>query len=496
MAATQPRGRAFTLSSLLDYSRADLEDVAITGIELDSRKVSAGDLFLAMSGELHDGRHFIEQAVANGAAAVVAEAPAAGFVEAIPVPLIEIPDLRHEAGEIASRFYARPSRDLHMVGVTGTNGKTTTSQLMAQLGRRLGKSCGVIGTLGSSLDGAVTRASNTTPDPVSLQAQLARWRDAGVSTVSMEVSSHALVQGRVSGVEFETAVFTNLSQDHLDYHGTMEAYGRAKMQLFSIEGLHHAVVNLDDAFSTQLLAMIPDGVRVITYSVAGNTDADVAFDSVRFHTGGVVASLRTPWGSGECSSPLRGEFNLSNLAAGISAVLLAGEDFENLLAAVAKLQSVAGRMQLIPNEAGLQVVVDYAHTPDALEQVLRALRPHVEGRLLTVFGCGGDRDRGKRSLMGRLACELSDLVVVTSDNPRSENPQAILRDIESGCTGDFKLIVDRAEAIAAALAEAASGDCVLVAGKGHEDYQIIDGERRHFSDEQQVRLALAGRRAP
>jgi UDP-N-acetylmuramoyl-L-alanyl-D-glutamate--2,6-diaminopimelate ligase len=495
MAAMQADVATLPLSRVLDSQVEEADDVAISGIQLDSREITHGDLFLAMPGDIHDGRQFIEQAVASGAAAVVAEAPVSGFVDAVSVPLIEVPELQHEAGLIASRFYANPSHDMHMVGVTGTNGKTTTSRLMAQLGRQLGNTCGVIGTLGSSLDDEVATTPNTTPDPVSLQSQLAQWRDRGVFCVAMEVSSHALMQGRVTGVRFETAVFTNLSQDHLDYHGSMDAYGRAKLRLFCSEGLQHAVVNLDDDYAPQVLAVIPVGVNVVTYSVAGNTAADVIFEDAYFYDEGVRATLRTPWGGGACSSPLRGAFNLSNLAAAISAVSLAGVNFTDAMEAVSALQPVAGRMQTIPNEFGLQVLVDYAHTPDALEQALLALRSHAEGRLITVFGCGGDRDRSKRAVMGRVACEMSDRVIVTSDNPRSENPASILRDIESGCTGDFELVVERADAIAMAVAEAVAGDCVLVAGKGHEDYQIIADERIYFSDEQQLRSALARRQS-
>lgn len=494
MAAMQSDTSAVALSFLLDDSRPAFDNVMITGIQLDSRKVSDGDLFLALPGDVCDGRQFIEQAVANGAAAVVAEAPVAGFVDQIPVPLVEVMELGQEAGCIASRFYANPSSYMHVVGVTGTNGKTTTTALIAQLGRSLNRAVGVIGTLGCSLDDSVSAAANTTPDPVSMQGQLSQWRDQGVFAVAMEVSSHALVQGRVSGTKFETAVFTNLSRDHLDYHGSMEAYGRAKKQLFTVKGLRHAVVNLDDDYVAQVLAIIPTEVKILTYSAAGNAAADVVFERVRFDAAGVSARLRTPWGSRDCTSPLRGGFNLSNLAAAIAVLLLAGEDLDALLRVVPNLKAVPGRMQPVSVEGGLQVLVDYAHTPAALEQALLALRPHVAGRLFTVFGCGGDRDRGKRSVMGRLACELSDRVFITSDNPRSEHPLAILRDIESGCTGSYQLIEDRAEAIHAALAEAVAGDCVLVAGKGHEDYQIIDDERHYFSDEQQIQQYLAGRR--
>jgi UDP-N-acetylmuramoyl-L-alanyl-D-glutamate--2,6-diaminopimelate ligase len=489
-----PVNEAMPLAAILDSPGCVGGDTPISGLQLDSRKVRAGDLFLAVSGEVHDGRQFIEQAVANGAAAVVAEAPVAGFVDELPVPLVEVPELRLEAGHLAARFYRHPSRELHMVGVTGTNGKTTTSRLVAQLGRALGRSCGVIGTLGATLGDDVAEAGNTTPDPVSLQRQLAEWRDSGVFAVSMEVSSHALVQGRVNGVDFETAVFTNLSHDHLDYHGSMDAYRRAKMQLFTFEGLQHAVVNADDEHAVQVRAVVEEGVHTLTYSATGGA-ADVRVENPQFGPDGVRAQLHTPWGSGEFTSPLPGDFNLANLAAAVSALALAGEDILALLEAVSSLQPVPGRMQNVPNTLGIQVIVDYAHTADALEQVLLALKSHVAGELAVVFGCGGDRDRDKRQVMGRVACSLADRVWVTSDNPRSENPADILRDIESGCSGDYRLVEDRAEAIARAIAEATSGDCIVIAGKGHEAYQLVDGERLPFSDEEQARVAIERRTA-
>jgi UDP-N-acetylmuramoyl-L-alanyl-D-glutamate--2,6-diaminopimelate ligase len=494
LSASQNTVPAMPLSELLGSSNCAGAATMIRGMQLDSRKVCPGDLFLAMPGELHDGRQFIEQAVANGAVAVLAEAPVAGFVDGISVPLVELPELRLEAGPLASCFYRNPSHSLHMVGITGTNGKTTTSRLLAQLGRALGKPCGVIGTLGATLEDGVSQAGNTTPDPLSLQRQLAQWREQGVFAVSMEVSSHALVQGRVNGVEFQSAVFTNLSHDHLDYHGGMDAYGRAKLGLFTIEGLRHAVINVDDEFAAQIRAVVAEDVQVLTYSATGAA-ADVRVVNAQFHTGGVRGELQSPWGSAEFSSPLPGDFNLANLAAAVSALALAGEDLQALLAAVARLQPVPGRMQAVPNTLGLQVVVDYAHTPDALEQVLRALQAHLAGALVVVFGCGGERDRGKRQAMGRVACSICDRVVVTTDNPRSEAPLDIMRDIEAGCSGDYVLIEDRAEAIAQALTSAGTGDCVVIAGKGHEDYQLVEGEHLYFSDEAQARAVLAQREA-
>lgn len=495
MLATQPAAvAAMSLPELLGSANGAFADTMISGMQLDSRRVQPGDLFLALPGEQHDGRQFIEQAVANGAAAVVAEAPVADFVDAIPVPLIELPELRFEAGLLAARFYRNPSHAMHVVGITGTNGKTTTSRIIAQLIRALGKPCGVIGTLGATLQDDVSAADNTTPDPLALQRQLALWLAQDVFVVSMEVSSHALEQGRVNGVDFATAIYTNLSHDHLDYHGSMDAYARAKLRLFATESLRHAVINADDQFSSQVRAAVSPGAQVLTYSTSGAA-ADVRVKNARFHAAGVRGELHSPWGVAEFFSPLPGDFNLANLAAAVTALLLAGEDLLAVVEAVAHLRPVPGRMQAIPNTLDLQVIVDYAHTPHALEQVLKAIRPHVSGSLVAVFGCGGDRDRDKRQVMGRIACALSDRVVVTSDNPRSEEPLQIMRDIEAGCSGRYTLVADRAQAIAAAVADACAGDCVVIAGKGHEDYQLVDGARLHFSDEAQARAALARRAA-
>jgi len=492
MTPASPAANTQTLGHLLG-SLAAAPDVMINGVTLDSRTIQGGELFLALPGDVHDGRHFIEQAVASGAAAVVAQAPVAGFVDAVPVPLVEIPELQHEAGVIASRFYNEPSESLRLVGVTGTNGKTTVSRLAAQLARRLGRQCGVIGTLGASLDDSIVDAANTTPDAVALQRQMAVWRDAGVDMVSMEVSSHALVQGRVNGLAFDTAIYTNLSHDHLDFHGDMAAYGRAKLRLFQFAGLQSAVINFDDPFSSQVVAALPEGVEVFGYSIHDHPSACISVSHASWTAKGVEASISTPWGQGVFRSPLPGDFNLGNVAAAVASVVLAGESLEQVLAQVEHLSPVPGRLQSVPNDIGVQVIVDYAHTPDALEHVLAALRPGVAGRLVTVFGCGGDRDAAKRPVMGCVACDGSDAVIVTSDNPRSEPPMAILLDIESGCRGDYRLVVDRAQAIAMAVAEAQPGDCVLIAGKGHEDYQIIDDARIDFSDEAHAQSALARR---
>jgi UDP-N-acetylmuramoyl-L-alanyl-D-glutamate--2,6-diaminopimelate ligase len=479
------------LPELLQNDNMILGNTLVTGMQLDSRNVSPGDLFLAMPGDVHDGRQFIEQAVANGASAVLAEAPVAGFIDEISVPLVELPELRLEAGSLAARFYRNPSRHMHIVGITGTNGKTTTSRIFAQLARALGKPCGVIGTLGATLGNDIGEAANTTPDSISLQRQLAEWHAAGVPSVCMEVSSHALVQGRVNGVEFETALYTNLSHDHMDYHGSMAAYAQAKMRLFSFEGLQHAVLNVDDEMAALIAASVNESADVITYSATGQS-ADLRIVEPRFHAGGVEATLLSPWGSGDFHSPLAGQFNLANVAAAVAALVLAGEDLISVLAAIRHLQPVSGRMQSVSNDLGIQAIVDYAHTPDALEQVLLSLRPHVEGSIITVFGCGGDRDKEKRQIMGRIASRYSDEVIVTTDNPRSEEPARIIADIEAGCTGNYSSEVDRGRAIIAAVERSVPGDCVLVAGKGHEDYQLVEGEKLYFSDVEQLQAAFAG----
>ena len=480
------------LPELLDIRNASDADTMISGLQLDSRKVRPGDLFLALPGDVHDGRQFIEQAVANGAAAVAAEAPVAGFLDAITVPLVELPDLRFELGALAARFYRNPSSQQHVTGVTGTNGKTTTSRIIGQLTRALGKPCGVIGTLGASLCDDMAAARNTTPDAISLQQQLSDWLQQGVLAVTMEVSSHALAQGRVNGLCFETAVYTNLSHDHLDYHGSMEAYGRAKLQLFTNEHLRHAIINADDAFSPRVRDAVVQEAEVLTYSICGAA-ADVRVENAHFGVDGVHGEFHTPWGQAEFSSPLAGDFNLANMAAAVTALVVSGEDLGAVLQSVVELNAVPGRMETVPNRQGLQVVVDYAHTPQALEHVLQALRSQTDGELVCVFGCGGDRDEEKRQLMGRVACRLADRVIVTSDNPRSEAPGQIMAHIETGCSGDYTLVEDRGQAIAMAIADAASGDCILIAGKGHEEYQQLDERRIYFSDVAEASKALAGR---
>ncbi|TCO76201.1 UDP-N-acetylmuramoyl-L-alanyl-D-glutamate--2,6-diaminopimelate ligase [Chromatocurvus halotolerans] len=489
MMASRPRSPdGMRLSDLLESSVAPA--ITVTGIHSDSRQIQPGDLFFALPGDRHDGRHFIRQAVARGASAVVAEPPVAPEDFPTEVPVIERADLQQQLGPIAARFFGEPSRYLRMTGVTGTNGKTTVSQLTGQLLRACGYPCGVIGTLGASLDGTPQDALNTTPDAIGLQRQLAVWREAGAVATVMEASSHALVQGRVNGVQFDTAVFTNLSRDHLDYHGSMAAYAEAKLRLFLMPGLRSAVINLDDPAARSLIERIAGRSDILTVSVKGDPAATLRLSGAQYTRSGLQAQLATPWGEAPIQCPLIGAFNLSNVAGAVAAAVLSGCDFDQVVARLPQLTAVPGRMQTVPNARGLQVVIDYAHTPDALEKALSALRDHVRGRLLVVFGCGGDRDRGKRAAMGCIACAFADVVYVTSDNPRHEEPASIMDEVAAGCSGNYSLVQDRAEAIHSAIASAREGDCVLIAGKGHENYQVVGADKRPFSDMAEAQAAL------
>lgn len=485
---------------------ASLAALPVSGLAIDSRCARAGDIFLAYPGETADGRLFIDQAVARGAIAVIAEsAPVLGGISErsdLSIPIIRIAQLRKQVSHIAARFYDQPSAAMSVIGVTGTNGKTSCTQLIAQALRLLGKPCGVIGTLGNSLN-SIERNKNTgsgltTPDPIALQAQLAQWRDQNVQHVAMEVSSHGLAQARVSGIRFRGAVFTNLTRDHLDFHGTMDAYGAAKARLFDMPELEFAVINRDDIFGAELIeklcARLP-ALDVLDYSMQGS--AAIAIKSAEFHAHGVRAAVQTPWGDIALRSHLLGDFNLSNLLAVIGVLGQLQIAPADIAALLPQLDPIAGRMQRVAADADIEVVVDYAHTPDALEHALAASRRHCRGNLWCVFGCGGDRDAGKRPLMGAIAARLADRIVLTSDNPRSENPQSILDAIAAGIAADdVEKIMresDRAAAISFAIRRAQPGDMVLLAGKGHEDYQLVGREIRPFNDVLVARAALLAR---
>ena len=465
--------------------------VLIRELTLDSRKVRPGDLFLAVPGLAQDGRVHIADAVARGAAAVAYEAQGAAAMSAQSAELLPIRGLAGQLSAIAGRFYGEPSRGVRLVGVTGTNGKTSVSQLLAQALDRLGEHCGIVGTLGTGFHGALQSGRHTTPDPVAVQATLADLKQAGARAVAMEVSSHGLEQGRVAALDFDVAVYTNLSRDHLDYHGSMQAYGAAKARLFAWPELKCRVINLDDDFGRQLAAEA-HASRLIGYSLH-DASAYLFCREASFDDQGVRAQIVTPQGEGLLRSPLLGRFNLSNLLAVVGALLGLNYALDEILAVLPLLQGPVGRMQRFGGQQLPLVVVDYAHTPDALEKVLEALRPHVTGRLLCLFGCGGDRDRGKRPLMAQVAERLADVVLVTDDNPRSEDPAAILADIRGGfARADLvEFVPGRGEAIARLIASAQVGDVVVLAGKGHEDYQEIAGVRHAFSDLDETTKALA-----
>ena len=480
----------------------EIAPVAIDAIALDSRQVDRGTLFIALTGSRVRGHDFIDAAIAAGAAAVVYDAAVeVAGAAAKGVPCIGVAGLSHKAGLIAARFHGEPSRQLFMVGVTGTNGKTSCSHFLAQVLDGEGERCAVIGTLGNGLWGSLHSATHTTPDAVTLQRTLADFLTQGARRVAMEVSSHALEQGRVAGVEFDVAVLTNLSRDHLDYHGDMAAYRAAKSELFRTPGLRYAVLNGDDPFGRQLAGEVADDVEVVLYrltdagAIGGGGAKQVMGQLLACDQHGLTLAISSPWGSGELRSPLLGRFNASNLLAVLSVLLISGIDFQEALRRLASVENAPGRMEHYSAPGRPLVVIDYAHTPDALEQVLLTLRDHCQGRLWLVFGCGGNRDAGKRPLMGAIAARLADRVVLTDDNPRHEDPQEILDQIRAGMgSARQRVIRDRADAIAYAIEQAAANDLVLVAGKGHEDYQQVGGERLPFSDREQV-LKLLGEAA-
>ena len=484
------------------------------GISADSRRIGPGDIFAAMPGMRSDGRAYIKNALAQGAAGVVWESAGAGNLaeQFDQVPNVPVANLQALSGELAHLIYDRPSEKLWLCGITGTNGKTSVSQWIAQSFELLGRRCGVIGTLGSGLPGALRESANTTPDAISVHATLAELLTAGAQACAMEVSSIGLDQGRVNAAHFDTVVFTNLTRDHLEYHGSMEAYGAAKARLFALPGIKTAVINLDDEFGLRLCAdLAGKGVRRIGYSLAGDSYkaalADEVLTAQDLSVGG--AGLRfcvlTAHGDAAIAAPLLGRFNAANLLAVLGALLGAGIPLQQAVASFARLTPPPGRLQIVASVDAATVVepllvVDYAHTPDALEQALTTLREVATargGRLLCVFGCGGERDPGKRPLMGRVAERLADALVITSDNPRSEEPLAIIGAIRAGMNMnmDAPVEVDRVQAIRQTVKTMSGRDVLLIAGKGHEPYQEIAGRRLPYSDLEQAHIALTAWRA-
>ena len=508
-----PRARAagtgFGGDALTRAEWKAVEALRVRRLVNDSRLVRPGDTFVAYPGHARDGRNYIGQAIAKGAASVLWERAGSAWKPQWRVPNVGLRGLRRRAGVIASRVHGAPSRRLLMIGVTGTNGKTTCSQWIAQALTRAGRPCAVIGTLGYGLRAPLRPVVNTTPDALWLHAQLAGFTRRGAQAVAMEVSSIGLDQDRVDGVEFNVALFTNLTRDHLEYHRTMRRYRESKAALFAWETLEHAVVNLDDAFGAELARRIRrPGLNVIGYGFGAARGRSTGVIGANLVTGarGVGFDVATPWGAARVESAVLGRHNAYNLLGTLSVLLAAGVGLRKAVAALAALKPVPGRLQRLGGGARPLVVVDYAHTPDALQQALTTLREVLDepdsritdhdSRLICVFGCGGDRDRGKRPLMGAVAAKLADRVVVTTDNPRGEDPRGIIREIMAGARGEANEIVieaDRRDAIRRAVSEARRGDVVLVAGKGHETYQEIGGIRHRFSDAAVAREALARR---
>jgi len=494
-----PVPTATLLDALADKTVQGTIPATISGVAYDSRRVQPGELFVAVPGFKQDGRRYVEEALTRGAAAVVLEGP--DLLEGKAIPRVLVPSSREALARLADAYFGHPSGALTVVGITGTNGKTTTSYLVDALLSARGQRTGLIGTVQYRIGAEVISAGQTTPEAVELQSLLRRMVSAGVTAVAMEVSSHGLALSRVDGIDFDVAVFTNLTQDHLDFHGTMDAYREAKRRLFVLlaagpKAGRTAVVNADDLSGVGMVAGLP--LPTLTYGIRSRADVR----PTRWSSGaeGIRMSVRTPAGHVDISSPLVGEHNVMNLLAAAGVGVALGMAPETIGRALGSVGSVPGRFERVEAGQPFLVVVDYAHTPDALENTLETARKLVDagGRLAVVFGCGGDRDRGKRPLMGAIAARLCDHVWITSDNPRSEPPERIIADIVAGIPGGavvdrHETLPDRKAAIQRALAWARTGDVVVIAGKGHETYQVIGSEVLPFDDRAQARAALAGR---
>lgn len=475
-------------------------DVEITGLTMDSRYVKPGNVFLACPGSIADGHEFIDVAIQKGASAVLCEASKHIFNEAFlitddgrEVPIIAVPHLLVHLGHLAAMFYQDPSAKLTVFGVTGTNGKTSVTQYLAACLTELGKKCAVVGTVGNGFLPQLLPSTHTTPNPLALQDLLTQFLQQGAQAIAMEVSSHGLDQSRVNGVHFDTAVFTNLSHDHLDYHHTMENYGNAKRKLFQMPNLKRAIFNFDDIFGRGLYAEFAGQYSCYAYSV--NPDPVqidnlpmISASNIILTDHGISADINSPWGQGKLQTPLFGLFNLSNILAVITCLGSQGFALPLILEVVAQVHGVKGRMQLVQKTGHPKVVIDYAHTPDALEKALKAIRSHISAKIWCVFGCGGDRDTSKRPEMGQIAEQYADHIIITNDNPRHEEPEAIAEQIMAGISAPDKvqMILDRAQAICYAIKHAAEKDVILIAGKGHEQYQQFGDEKIDFSDEKIV----------
>jgi len=494
------------------FEKLALLNVPISHLVMDSRAIQLGDTFVACPGEKIDGRQFIPAVIEKGANAVIWESQHFTWRDAWHIPNLGVVDLRHKIGWLADKVSGSPSKNLWSVGVTGTNGKTSVCHWVAQALSDNASLCAMIGTLGNGFSDKLQASINTTPDAISVHAMLADYLRGGAKAVAMEVSSHALVQGRVCGVRFDVAVLTNLSRDHLDYHGDMESYAASKRKLFEWKQLKYAVLNLDDEFGAELAMHLQgETVEVIGFGMsdtamqfAGKLGIRMVYGNLsEMNEHGLQLDIHTSWGGARLSSALIGRFNAANLLAVLAVLLVSDISLNEAVASLSRVKAVDGRMQRFGSAQQPMVIVDYAHSPDALEKVLLGIREirkpqankQYSGKLICVFGCGGDRDRGKRAMMGKVAERFSDYCIITSDNPRSENPHAIIADVVSGMSsGNHEIMVDRASAIQGAIHDAQQSDIVLIAGKGHEAYQEINGIKHPFSDAQVALQALKNRR--
>lgn len=491
------------LSLIPDLERSQIQraeilnDLKITGLALDSRKVKPGDLFLGYPGADLDGRHYIRQAIEKGAVAVFQE-----FDKGMDrlswqdkVPIIGIKNLSQKISGIAAEFYQHPSKNMLVIAVTGTNGKTSITHLLAGAFSQLGKKSAVIGTMGSGIFGGIydTEYKTTTPDPIKLQSILRHFHDEKVEIVAMEASSHALHQYRLSAVNVAVGVFSNLTRDHLDYHKNLAHYADAKRRLFEMPCVRQGVFNLDDKVGAEWMQRFRDRYSTCGYTIQGEKNDQknwtVSAHAIQFLSSGFRCQVETPWGKGALESSLMGDFNVQNILSVLSVLGMQGYSLETILPALSALKPIPGRMQILGGKGSYPlIIIDFSHTPDALEKALRAARKHCLGKLICVFGCGGNRDRGKRPEMGKLAESLADQVIVTDDNVRKENPGQIVNDILAGCQNPDKMCVlhDRRAAIQQAIQQAASDDVIVLAGKGHETYQIIGDHYLPFNEEQIV----------
>jgi len=465
-----------------------ISGVEIKGITCNSKAVKKGFVFVAIKGSLQDGGSFIEEAAANGASVLVAQGQAPKIKFPGKLKLVMVKDCRKFLAEASSEFYGRPSENLKVIGITGTNGKTTISYLIEAMARESGSDCGVIGTINYRFKGKEIPAKNTTPGPVELQGLFAKMRAQRIKYCAMEVSSHALDQERVLGIRFVHAVFTNLTQDHLDYHKNLENYFLAKAKLFSaLKAGGTAVINSDDKYSRRIKKLI--GGRLISYGIKNKSTVMAA--QIDSGMRGTEFTLIAPGVNTRIKTQLIGRYNIYNILAAVSWGISEGLRLKDIRAAIEKFKNVPGRLEKLSSKKGLNIFVDYAHTPDALFNVISALRPLVPAKIIVIFGCGGERDKLKRPKMGKIASSLADYVIITSDNPRSEDPARIIQDILGGIRkNNYCVIADRFKAIKAGLKLIKKNDCLIIAGKGHEEYQIFKDRVLHFSDRKAVQKCL------